>query len=137
LATVGERRFAPVAASVSGARRFVADVLTDLPGDLVEEVQLIVSELATNCVLHARTEFGLRIERSRDTVRVEVADRSPAVPVLHPPSEDDDRGRGLLIADVLSADWGVEQQGGAGKLVWFSLPVRPDGPGTAPERNPS
>ncbi len=126
--TLGERQFPPVATSVAGARRFVSEVLAGAPRDLVEDVQLIVSELATNCVVHACSPFDLRIAASGDQLRVQVADRSPMIPTLRGPTGDEPRGRGLFIADVLSASWGVERRGDDGKTVWFTLPLGPSGP---------
>jgi anti-sigma regulatory factor (Ser/Thr protein kinase) len=127
IATLGERQFPPVATSVAGARRFVAEVLAGAPRDLLEDVLLIVSELATNCVVHARSPFDLRIAASDDQLRIQVADRSQTIPTLREPTGDEPRGRGLFIATVLSASWGVERRGVDGKTVWFTVPLRPSG----------
>ena len=93
----------------------------------MEDVQLIVSELATNCVVHAGSPFDLRIDRSDDQLRVQVADRSQTIPTLRQPTGEEPKGRGLFIANVLSASWGVERRGVDGKTVWFTLPLRPSG----------
>jgi anti-sigma regulatory factor (Ser/Thr protein kinase) len=85
----------------------------------------MVSELATNAVQHAETEFEVAIWVTPDAegraVLVRVTDSSPGFPVLQEPVADEPRGRGLRIVESLAAGWGVEsQQGCPGKTVWFS-----------------
>ena len=67
--------------SVGVARRFVRQVLLgwELDG-LVDTVALLTSELATNAVLHARTQFAVLLEQDGDDVRVEVLDGSAVLP---------------------------------------------------------
>jgi anti-sigma regulatory factor (Ser/Thr protein kinase) len=121
---LGQRHFSPDAASVGEARRFVGEVLEACPAHVVQDVQLIVSELATNCVLHAKTEFTLRISASADQVLVEVGDSSRGVPLLNQHEDDHSSGRGLVITDALSTAWGVEQRGHNEKVVWAAVPAR-------------
>jgi anti-sigma regulatory factor (Ser/Thr protein kinase) len=120
---LGERRFPPDATSVGDARRFVGEILGMCPVHLVQDAQLIVSELATNCVLYAKTQFFLRILASVDQVRLEVGDTASGLPVLRRPADEQARGRGLVITDALSTAWGVEQRGGHEKVVWCSVPA--------------
>ena len=129
MARLGERQFPPEAASVAAARRFVGEVLNTSPLRLVQDVQLIVSELATNCVLHAKTEFDLSISAFDDQFCVEVRDGSHLPPVFGSPGGQQAGGRGLAIADTLSTEWGVEWRGGEEKVVWFSVPAHDGGPG--------
>ncbi len=124
MAKLGERDFPPNTASVGEARRFAREVLGPRPIRLVQDVQLIVSELATNCVLYAKTRFTLRISASADRVRLEVGDTSPGLPVLRRPKDEQASGRGLVITDALSTAWGVEQRGRSEKVVWCSVPAR-------------
>jgi anti-sigma regulatory factor (Ser/Thr protein kinase) len=124
---LGERRFTPDAASVGEARHFVAQVLAECPDQLIQDVQLIVSELATNCVVYARTPFTVRISLSADHARIEVGDTARGVPVLRRPKEEQVRGRGLVITDALSTAWGVEQRGQSEKVVWASVPAHDGG----------
>jgi anti-sigma regulatory factor (Ser/Thr protein kinase) len=124
MAKLGERDFPPDTASVSEARRFAREVLGSRPLHLVQDVQLIVSELATNCVLYAKTWFTLRISASADRVRLEVGDSSPGLPVLLRPSDEQVSGRGLMITDALSTAWGVEHRGRSEKVVWCSVLAR-------------
>jgi two-component sensor histidine kinase len=90
----------------------------------VELVALMLSELATNAVQHARTEFVVDItltrEASRYRVRVGVTDQSPDLPVLPEPATDAPHGRGLRIVESLADAWGIEiRRGHPGKTVWF------------------
>jgi two-component sensor histidine kinase len=108
------------AASVSAARHRASEILVGLPPATVEIVLLLVSELASNVVKHARTSFELRVEVSEKWIRIEVEDSGAGIPTAgtldHTAAVD---GRGLRIVDALAADWGVvQQQDGLGKTVW-------------------
>jgi len=112
----------PRATSVAAARRFVKDQLASYPLDLQETAELCVSELATNCVLHAGTAFTLSVSVSTDAVRVEVTDQSDDRPEVQHADPTDEHGRGLQIVSMLSHQWGVERASRtAGKTVWFTL----------------
>jgi anti-sigma regulatory factor (Ser/Thr protein kinase) len=116
------RRFDCRAESVAGARRFVSDVLSDQPRETVEAAELMTSELATNCVRHAHSDFELAIYRSRRAIRVEVSDHGQGQPVVRSPTPREQSGRGLRIVQELSEDWGITPSPN-GKLVWFTLPL--------------
>jgi anti-sigma regulatory factor (Ser/Thr protein kinase) len=92
--------------------------------DLSEAVQtlaaLLVSELATNVVLHAHTPFALCAELTACELRVEVADGSSQPPVVMNPAPEEPGSRGMLIISSLADDWGVDPTPD-GKLVWFGL----------------
>ncbi len=107
--------------SVPAARRFATEVLVDSPRDLLESVELMVSELATNCVRHVQTTFELMILRTPEEIRVEVTDHGGGTPAMRSPGPDDPTGRGLRIVDMLSERWGVAHQSLSGKTVWFTL----------------
>ena len=113
--------FAKSPGSVSAARRFSRDALRDLPPNALELVELMVSELATNCIRHSNSAFDVLIDRTRDDVRIEVSDHAGGTPTVRSPGPEEPRGRGLKIVEMLSADWGVEYHHGAGKTVWFVL----------------
>ena len=118
------RGFEPVALDVRAARAFVASALTDAGyrGD-VDTVLLLVSELATNAVRHARTGFELTVDVRRAGVRVTVIDDAGhAEPRVGQPHPDDTDGRGLLIVDRLAATWGCDVVGTDRKAVWFTVP---------------
>lgn len=113
-----EAEFTPDLRSPRAARRFVDDAIPDTaPTDLAA---LLVSELATNAVLHARTDFVVRVITSNGKVRVEVEDANERPPsVAHTPPEATS-GRGLQLVQTLADAWGVEGRPD-GKLVWFEL----------------
>lgn len=112
-------RFACAPAAVTAARRLVRRTLDGRDEELVDIAELLTSELASNCVRHARTGFEVRICSSQE-VRIEVRDSGGGTPRLHEPTLEDTSGRGLRIVEAMARRWGVEQ-GPGGKTVWFTL----------------
>jgi anti-sigma regulatory factor (Ser/Thr protein kinase) len=92
----------------------------DLPDPVQTLAALLVSELATNVVLHAHTPFALCAELTPFELRVEVADGSSQPPVVMNPAPTQQGGRGLLMISRLADVWGVDPTPD-GKLVWFGL----------------
>jgi phosphoserine phosphatase RsbU/P len=117
--------FACDPASIKAARRFVVECVEQLGLRCLPDVQLMVSELATNAVIHARSRFDLTLERvDPNIVRVEIRDFGDGTPRLSPQSNESDKGRGLLVVDLLAQAWGVENRpGGRGKSIWFTVSV--------------
>lgn len=115
------RQFSPTPGSVSVARNFVGEVLGSPPAEIVERVQLITSELATNCVVHARTPFEVCVTRRDGEITVEVRDASDELPVPRRPRVDEPTGRGLMIVAALSDDWGIVPTEQGGTAVWFTM----------------
>jgi anti-sigma regulatory factor (Ser/Thr protein kinase) len=112
--------------SVTAARHYVGQALAGCPRQLVDAAQLMVSELATNCIRHAQTGFTLTIEQTSDRVHVEVSDTGGGHPALRSPAVTEPTGRGLRIVEIFSDDWGVRSNPGRpGKTVWFSLHIPP------------
>ena len=108
-------------ASAGLARRLIEEVLEDVvPGEVLENAQLLVSEVVTNAIVHARSDIGLTVSLVREFVRVEVADHSPHLPVLKQCDDDSVTGYGLDLVARLAADCGVVTHE-AGKAVWFTL----------------
>jgi anti-sigma regulatory factor (Ser/Thr protein kinase) len=103
------------------ARRYVGEVLTDAPRSVVDIVELMVSELATNCVRYVESDITVTVERTAERVRVDVADCGHGEIEMKDPDPNDPTGRGLRIVDRLSDSWGVEDAPGDGKSVWFTL----------------
>lgn len=106
--------------SVTAVRRFVRQELRHHASEVVDAAELMACELATNCVRHAHTEFELAID-TQDPIRVEVRDSGRGRPRLRSPTSKEPSGRGLLIVEALSAQWGVTPSP-PGKTVWFTLP---------------
>jgi anti-sigma regulatory factor (Ser/Thr protein kinase) len=115
--------FAP--SSVTLARRFVAERLEALPSEVIESVSLIVSELATNSIRHARTGFTLRIDLDPREVRIAVTDFGEGQPHIGSPQATEPSGRGLRIVELLANNWGViPSTAERGKTVWFTANVQ-------------
>lgn len=107
--------------SAGVARRFVTIALHELGEDgLSELAELLVSELVTNAVLHARTTITLEVYRTTAGVRVGVVDASPRSPRQRDFSDEAMTGRGLTLVESLSSSWGTEPTRN-GKTVWFEL----------------
>src|SRR4029077_18535637 len=105
------------------ARGFVADALRRWghSGILLQDSQLVVSEVATNAVVHARSAFSVLARREGSGVRLSVCDLSTAEPVLgSSPDVLAPSGRGLRLVDDITSRWGVDRTR-AGKTVWAEL----------------
>jgi len=109
-------------ASASRARGFVGQHLIehDLP-HLADDLQLVVTELATNALKHARTPFTVTLEAFAHIVLLGVRDGSPHTPVVRAGGPRDTSGRGITIVDLLSRDWGVTAHAEGGKTVWAAF----------------
>jgi anti-sigma regulatory factor (Ser/Thr protein kinase) len=107
------------------ARRFVADTLIawGFPA-AVEDARLIVSELATNVVVHTGSpRLRLSCAHLDTVVRIAVHDCSRELPVrVAAVSTDDERGRGMRLVDELTRQkWGVHLETSGGKTVWADI----------------
>jgi anti-sigma regulatory factor (Ser/Thr protein kinase) len=120
------RTFPAEPASVPTARRFVHAALEDLGLTTAwDAAELLVSEVVTNAVLHARTDFSVDVLRDGDLVRVSVHDRSPVVPKPRTYGTDSTTGRGMRLVATLAVAWGVDRDAG-GKSVWFEVQATGD-----------
>ncbi|MGW5066789.1 SpoIIE family protein phosphatase [Streptomyces cyaneofuscatus] len=93
-----------------------------------DEIELAADELTTNALMH--TDGGavvtIRVMAgSERRLRVDVEDRSSALPRRRDAGSDGVSGRGLMLVDRLADVWGVESRG-SGKCVWceFLIPER-------------
>ncbi|MVO83540.1 ATP-binding protein [Streptomyces sp. p1417] len=125
--------------SVSRARQELRKNLADWgAADLEDAALVVLSELLTNAVRHARASHGREIEtrfrrlesdRSGGSdgsggscvVRIEVHDSDAELPVVRPYGPCADGGRGLPIVAALAERWGVTPRNGPGKQVWAEL----------------
>lgn len=114
---------------VGDARRFTRSAMVSSGLDY-GDVPLMASELATNAVLHARSEFEVSLAVSPGRVRVEVSDANSRLPSVSPVPPDAHSGRGLQVVGSLASAWGVERTPGYGKMVWFEVPCALGGAGT-------
>lgn len=115
--------FPPDPASTRDARRRVSGVLESCSlMAAATTAALVVSELTTNAVLHARTPFQVRLTVDDVAIRIEVHDDSERPPVRRYFSDESASGRGLRLVEELSTAWGVvADHDGPGKTVWAEL----------------
>jgi two-component sensor histidine kinase len=111
-----ERHFKDVHGSARDAR--AAIFALDLGSDLAERAALVVTELATNAILHAGSTPNVRIWYGGGAVRLEVSDESETMP--RAASAAAMSGRGLQIVTAMATAWGCQSQPG-GKVVWAEL----------------
>jgi hypothetical protein len=111
-----------VPGAVPASRRLVRDVCELLGlGEVADVAELLAGEVTSNVVLHTRTPWlRLVAEVTDGTLRVCVSDDDPHLPRVQAPSDGQPRGRGLMLVDSLSKDWGAVQRK-SGKIVWFTL----------------
>src|SRR6478735_8338468 len=134
---IAELTLPPQSRSVAEARLFALRAAGDASSQVGDALKLLVSELATNCVVHAASEFTIRILRSANQIRVECSDADDGDVRVQHPEPSDTHGRGMYFVLRFAHNWGVEQSSsGRGKTVWFSLRLenteRPDGDKDAP-----
>ncbi|MFF4221937.1 ATP-binding protein [Streptomyces abikoensis] len=124
------RRWSRHPRCVGLARDELRKSLADWGLTLLEDTAvLVLSELMSNAVVHAKVSPGRQIEtsfrRQADGVRIAVDDACEARPALR--RQDAESGRGLHLVSLLSAQWGVADRVGVGKSVWAVVAVPDEG----------
>jgi anti-sigma regulatory factor (Ser/Thr protein kinase) len=106
------------------ARQATRDTLTAWQLAYLEETAvLLVSELVTNVVRHARSHalgMALRLEPAGASLVIEVHDGDPHEPRPRTPGRFDESGFGFVLIEALAGKWGVRQTA-TGKAVWVEL----------------
>lgn len=106
---------------------------------LVEDAELVISELVTNSVkatgltdggpgwadLGGVATIQVRVLLYQTGIIVEVWDRDPTAPVRHDAASDEEGGRGLAIVAALCKQWGYGPLSCGGKVVWAELEIPP------------
>ena len=111
----------PVPPSARTARASVRQALAQWGyQELADTACLLVTEILTNAIRHARCPIKLTLCRAADELIIEVTDDSPQFPQRRLPDDDDEDGRGLVLVDALAAGWGTRPVV-PGKTVWFTL----------------
>ena len=120
------RRFRGGVLAARCARRAVREELSDaLPGRKLADVELLVSELATNSVRHAgcgeSDELAIEADVRPDRVRVRLSDAGHGFEVGRPqaPPAGATGGYGLVLLERLSDRWGIQRDDGFS--VWFEV----------------
>jgi serine/threonine-protein kinase RsbW len=117
------------AGAPAAARAAVTAWVSGRVSELVlADAQLLVVELVTNSVRHARAPddavITVRIRVCADVVRVEVEDDGRTEPIARrAPDMQDGGGFGLNLVEGLSVRWGVDRT--AGTRVWADIAVAP------------
>jgi anti-sigma regulatory factor (Ser/Thr protein kinase) len=108
--------------AVAQARRFVTARLagTGLE-ELSEAAALVTTELVTNVLVHTASLPTLRMLTTDDSVRIEVEDACPVLPVPGILDPTGGCGRGLVLVEQFTQRWGVTRVPDTGKRVWFEL----------------
>jgi anti-sigma regulatory factor (Ser/Thr protein kinase) len=107
--------------SAAHARRFLRQTgCTAHAGHVLEDAVLLVSELVTNSVRYGGPPVVVAVDCEETALSVRVRDGSPVLPEVESAPPSAERGRGLTLVDIVSADWGVERDAD-GKQVWFVL----------------
>ncbi|MFG1685238.1 ATP-binding protein [Nonomuraea sp. NPDC049269] len=125
--------------SVSIARRHVVRVLKGWGREeLVDDAQLIISELVTNGIKavepseHSHGEeigmfawcdrhVWIGLHRTVHDVVIEVWDPSRKPPKISHPNASEEGGRGLQVVDKTAACWGYRWPSTGGRIVWAAL----------------
>jgi anti-sigma regulatory factor (Ser/Thr protein kinase) len=94
-------------------------------GSQVDDVRLVVSELATNAVRArsgaARIIFRISLLTGQGPILVEMTDPFPGRPELRDAADSDESGRGLFIVRMLAENCGYRDEPDGGKTVWATL----------------
>ena len=104
------------------ARHALSKLRADIDPPLMETLRLLVTELVSNSVRHARSETViLKILVGRSAVLTEVTDAGPGFdPASAAGPGTDDSGWGLFLVERLAHRWGVNQSDDETR-VWFEL----------------
>ncbi len=104
------------------AREFLAACCRDWQaGRYLDVGGLVLSELVTNAVRHANTEFSVLVCLADGVLTLGVRDRDTRPPYVVPRQDRSVGGQGMAIVAGLVSQWGVRHEDG-GKLVWCRIP---------------
>jgi len=120
-----QRTLEPTVASSAVARRFMEETLDRWScGEVLDVVNLLVSELVTNAVVHGGSEAEVSVVLTSTALRIEVGDHDDFVPSVNEASDWATSGRGLALVEAMARRWGIDRVPG-GKVIWFEVD-RPD-----------
>ena len=115
--------------SVSRARHFLRDALSRWQADGYDlAAPQVLTELAANAALHARTTYTVHVRLEREVLLLEVSDSSATLPQHRHYGTAATTAVDRLV-EALSQAWGVRLRG-AGKTVWCRV-GRDDRPRTS------
>jgi integral membrane sensor domain MASE1 len=113
------------------ARTSITPLADSLPTKVYLDLSLLVSELVTNSVRHARLRprdlIRLRVKTSDRVIRLEVSDPGGGFSAdLPKPATRGPGGWGLFLTERLADRWGVDREGGW-TTVWLEVDLGPPG----------
>ncbi|MFJ3598892.1 ATP-binding protein [Streptomyces sp. NPDC090126] len=140
--SISELTLAATPNAVAWARRHTVDILQrwHFPNEGIEVARLLVSELATNAIQHARPTktseasahsagigtIVLMLWPTDGGVILAVSDPDPRPPAPRPSDTSATGGRGLVLIQTMANRWGYSPtQPHPGKIVWAEVPARP------------
>jgi anti-sigma regulatory factor (Ser/Thr protein kinase) len=107
-------------AMIRGARHALRRWLDERSCTNAEDAMLVLSELVTNAMVHARGGCTIEVQHQDGILRLGVRDPSPAPPTIGLARPDAIGGRGLRLVAAIAQAWGWEATDG-GKRVWADL----------------
>jgi anti-sigma regulatory factor (Ser/Thr protein kinase) len=121
-----EATFAPDPGSARLARLAVEEALRTaaVPPAVIADALLVLGEMVSNAIRHARTDFTVCTEISGGILRLEVLDHDTRPPMLMGLDPASTSGRGLRMVSAVAADWGwnpTDGGGDSGKVVWATV----------------
>lgn len=121
-----ELELPPQVTSPGAARRAVCELLGDagVSGSVLDDALLLVSELVTNAVHHARSCVEVIAVVEHSELRLRVTDRDSSIPLTTTPTPGQVGGWGLHLIEQMCSAWGWDVHTTAdGKTVWANLPL--------------
>lgn len=115
-------------AALSSGRQARAYLRRALPSmgclHVLDDAALLLSEVVNNAVLHANSGVEVQLQRTADSLHVEVADRGAGGVLRRDAAHLDMGGRGVALLASVADAWGATADGASGHRVWFELDLR-------------
>jgi len=118
------RRFPKDVDAPRGARALLEEISAGVSEGDCADLNIAVSELVTNAVVHGSGMVTVRVCRDSDAVRIEVIDdggRPFAWP--EPPAVDHDGGWGLHVVETFTDRYGIDLEHST--MVWCEKDLEP------------
>jgi serine/threonine-protein kinase RsbW len=118
-------RLEPDRASVAHARHWVLRRAAEagVAGEPGAVVELLTSELVANAVVHGPEHGSILVQTRVEAgqFEVSVSDGSVRLPVVRSGAPMAEGGRGMMLVELMAAEWGVRVADGVRKSVWFRV----------------